>query len=95
MRLTPLTLYADRDECRIELTNVSSEVLETILRYMTYHTTNGRTPADIKEIAKPIRSLEMRKLVEDVFDADLADSMTYKQIFGAVQCNWWRRARSC
>jgi S-phase kinase-associated protein 1 len=79
-----LVFVADQDENRIELTNVSSDVLKTIISYMTYHTTNGRTPADIKEIAKPIRSLEMRKLVEDSFDADLADGLTYKQIFDTI-----------
>jgi S-phase kinase-associated protein 1 len=66
------------------LATVPDEVLERILFYMTYHTTNGKTPDQIKEIAKPIRSLEMAKIVDDPEDAKFVDEMTYKQIFDCI-----------
>lgn len=77
-------LSNDRRAKSIELSNVSSAILKIILEYMTYHTTGGRDPSMIKEIAKPVRSLEMRKIVDDVWDADFADRMTPKQIFEII-----------
>ena len=74
----------DKSAKEIELTTVPDEVLERILFYMTYHTTNGKTPDQIKEIAKPIRSLEMAKIVDDPEDAKFVDEMTYKQIFDCI-----------
>ncbi len=75
---------ADKDATRIELTNVSSDILETILEYMRHHTTPPRSPADIQEIVKPIRALDMKKIVGDPWDADFVDSKTPKQIFDVI-----------
>lgn len=66
------------------MSNVSGDVLELVLEYMDYHMSGGRSPGDIKEIAKPIRSLEMRKICDDPWDAEFADRMTNKQIFDII-----------
>ncbi len=74
----------DKDASRIELTNVPSSTLDLIIQYMTYHTSNGRTAADIKDIAKPIRSLDMKKICADPWDAVFVDSQSTRTIFDLI-----------
>eukprot|EP00455_Lapot_gusevi_P041420 TRINITY_DN47_c0_g1_i2.p1 TRINITY_DN47_c0_g1~~TRINITY_DN47_c0_g1_i2.p1 ORF type:complete len:173 (+),score=66.76 TRINITY_DN47_c0_g1_i2:67-585(+) len=82
--LVKTTLENDRDSTRIELSEVRHDVLQLIVEYMQHHTTPPKDPSDIKEIAKPIRSLEMKKIVDDPWDAEFADRMSPKQIFDVI-----------
>merc|ERR1711964_180161 len=49
----------------IEIKKVSGPILNLIVEYLKHH--DGKVPA---EIAKPIRSVKMEKIVEDPWDAD-------------------------
>ena len=58
--------------------------MELILEFMIFHTTNGRIASDIKPIVKPIRSLEMSKIVDDVWDVNYALKLSHKQLFDVI-----------
>merc|ERR1712113_1332647 len=58
---------------------VTGEILELIVRYLEHH--KGSAPA---EIAKPIRSVKMEKIVEDEWDAKFINGLPKKIIFQII-----------
>jgi len=60
----------------IHLRKCSAHVFSLIASYLAHH--RGVKPA---EIAKPIRSINLKKCVEDEWDADFANSMTKRELF--------------
>lgn len=59
--------------------SVSGELLPHLASYLNRH--NGVAPA---EIAKPIRSVKMEKIVEDPWDASFVNGMSKKTIFQII-----------
>merc|ERR1719412_2377531 len=57
-------IEGDSEVKKIEIKKVSKDILELIVKYLKHH--KGKAPA---EIAKPIRSVKMEKIVEDEWDA--------------------------
>lgn len=72
-------LEGDSDVSKIEVKKVSGSVLEHVVGYLKHH--NGKAPA---EIAKPIRSVKMAKIVEDGWDAKFIDGMEKKTVFEII-----------
>jgi len=66
-------------EDEIEVKKVSAETLGLIVEYLEHH--NG---AGVAEIAKPIRSVKMEKIVEDQWDAVFINKQTKKVIFQII-----------
>jgi len=58
---------------------VSADVLKLIVEYLNYH--KGKVPA---EIAKPIRSVKMEKIVEDEWDATYINKQPKRMIFQII-----------
>eukprot|EP01083_Nonionella_stella_P030901 84673_1 len=63
----------------ISIKKVEKDTLELIVKYLNHH--KGKAPVDIK---KPIRSVKMDKIVEDVWDAEFINSLTTKVIFQVI-----------
>merc|ERR1712083_883043 len=57
----------------IEIKKVTGDILALIVDYLKHH--DGKEPA---EIPKPIRSVKMEKIVEDVWDAEFINKQTKK-----------------
>merc|ERR1711957_385673 len=55
------------------------EILELIVNYLKHH--NGKKP---EEIAKPIRSVKMERIVADKWDAEYINAMSKKTIFQVI-----------
>merc|ERR1719483_871571 len=72
-------LEGDQDVQKIEIKKVTGEILEFIVRYLEHH--QGTQPA---EIAKPIRSVKMEKIVEDEWDAKFINNLPKKTIFQVI-----------
>jgi len=72
-------LEGDQEVSRIEIKKVQADILEMVVRYLTYH--KGKVPA---EIAKPIRSVKMEKIVEDEWDAKFINALPKKTIFQVI-----------
>lgn len=64
---------------RIELDKVRGPIMRQVLRYLHHH--RGRTPATI---AKPIRSVNMKRICEDPWDAELMDACSRKAVFQII-----------
>jgi len=60
----------------IHLRKCSAHVFSHVANFLAHH--RGVEPA---KIAKPIRSVDLRKSVEDQWDADFANSMTKRELF--------------
>merc|ERR1719336_2543556 len=58
---------------------VSADVLGLIVEYLQHH--KGKVPA---EIAKPIRSVKMEKIVEDEWDATYINKQPKRMIFQII-----------
>merc|ERR1712025_379692 len=58
---------------------VTGDVLKLIVDYLKHH--NGKIPA---EIAKPIRSVKMEKIVEDEWDAKFINGLSKKTVFQII-----------
>merc|ERR1711997_1105189 len=69
----------DQEVQKIEIKKVTSDILELIVRYSEYH--QGKVPADI---AKPIRSVKMEKIVEDEWDAKFINGLSKKTVFQII-----------
>merc|ERR1719454_81470 len=69
----------DSDVTRIEIKKVAGDVLELIVNYLKHH--RGTVPA---EIAKPIRSVKMEKIVEDEWDAKFVNNLSKRSIFQVI-----------
>jgi len=72
-------LEGDQEVERIEIKKVQADILEMVVRYLEHH--KGKIPA---EIAKPIRSVKMEKIVEDEWDAKFINSLPKKTIFQVI-----------
>lgn len=64
---------------RIQVKQVDGETLAQIVKHMEYH--KGKEPA---EIAKPIRSLKMEKIVEDTWDAEFINKLPKRALFQLI-----------
>jgi len=64
---------------RMEIDKVSPEVMRQVLKYLGHH--KGKEPAPIP---KPIRSTDMRRNVEDEWDATFINAMTKKEVFQVI-----------
>merc|ERR1712048_715312 len=62
-----------------EIKKVSGNILDLIVKYLKHH--KGKVPA---EIAKPIRSVKMEKIVEDQWDATFIDGLQKRQLFQLI-----------
>jgi len=72
-------LEGDAEVKKIEIKKVQAEVLELIVKYLEHH--KGKVPA---EIAKPIRSVKMEKIVEDEWDAKFINGQPKRMIFQII-----------
>jgi len=63
----------------IHVHKISKEAFSNIADYLSHH--NGVKPA---EIAKPVRSVKMSKIVEDEWDAKFANSMSKVLVFQVI-----------
>merc|ERR1711973_576449 len=72
-------IEGDQDAKNIEIKKVSSEILRLIVDYLLHH--KGKVPADI---AKPIRSVKMEKIVEDEWDANFINAQSKRNIFQII-----------
>merc|ERR1711964_916403 len=72
-------IEGDKTAKDIEIKKVSSTILNLIVEYLKHH--DGKVP---KEIAKPIRSQKMEKIVEDAWDAEFINKQTKKTIFQII-----------
>jgi len=72
-------LEGDAEVKKIEIKKVSAEVLKLIVEYLQHH--KGKVPA---EIAKPIRSVKMEKIVEDEWDATYINKQPKRMIFQII-----------
>jgi len=72
-------IEGDSEAKTIEIKKVSTEILKLIVDYLKHH--KGKIPADI---AKPIRSVKMEKIVEDEWDAKFINSQTKRNIFQII-----------
>jgi S-phase kinase-associated protein 1 len=72
-------LEGDANAKTIEIKKVTADILSKIVEYLKHH--NGKKPA---EIAKPIRSVKMERIVEDQWDAEFINQMSKKMIFQVI-----------
>jgi len=72
-------IEGDADAKTIEIKKVSTKILQFITEYLLHH--KGKVPA---EIAKPIRSVKMEKIVEDEWDAKFINSKSKRDIFQII-----------
>lgn len=78
-KLVNSILEGDSSATEIPIKKVRGEILELIVEYLRHH--NGKVPADI---AKPIRSVKMERIVEDKWDAEFINKMSKKTIFQVI-----------
>merc|ERR1712173_559110 len=72
-------IEGDSEVKKIEIKKVSSPILKLIVKYLTHH--KGKVPG---EIAKPIRSVKMEKIVEDEWDAQFINKQPKRTIFQII-----------
>mmetsp|Transcript_15539 Transcript_15539/g.23709 ORF Transcript_15539/g.23709 Transcript_15539/m.23709 type:complete len:183 (+) Transcript_15539:180-728(+) len=72
-------LEGDNGAKKIPIKKVRGDILELIVEYLKHH--NGKKP---EEIAKPIRSVKMERIVADKWDADYINKMNKKTIFQVI-----------
>merc|ERR1712173_39116 len=72
-------IEGDSDVKKIEIKKVSHDILKLIVTYLKHH--KGKVPA---EIAKPIRSVKMEKIVEDEWDATFINGLAKRTIFQII-----------
>jgi len=72
-------IEGDSEATRIQVKQVDKETLQLIVDYIKHH--QGKEPA---EIAKPIRSVKMEKIVEDPWDADYINKLPKRQLFQLI-----------
>jgi len=78
-KLVRSILEGDPTATEIPIKKVKKDILERIVEYLKHH--NGKEPA---EIAKPIRSVKMDRIVEDKWDAEFINKMSKKVIFQVI-----------
>merc|ERR1719225_134659 len=72
-------IEGDSEVKKIEIKKVSQDILQLIVEYLKHH--KGKVPA---EIAKPIRSVKMEKIVEDEWDATFINKQPKRTIFQII-----------
>merc|ERR1712079_593150 len=72
-------LEGDANAKKIPIKKVRGDILELIVNYLKHH--NGKKP---EEIAKPIRSVKMERIVADKWDAEYINKMNKKTIFQVI-----------
>jgi len=72
-------IEGDSDADRIQVKQVDGETLDKIVEYINHH--KGVEPA---EIAKPIRSVKMEKIVEDPWDAEFINGLPKRALFQLI-----------
>jgi len=72
-------IEGDAEVKKIEIKKVSQDILKLIVDYLKHH--KGKVPA---EIAKPIRSVKMEKIVEDEWDATFINKQPKRTIFQII-----------
>jgi len=72
-------LEGDANAKEVEIKKVKEEILVLIVEYLKHH--NGKKP---EEIAKPIRSVKMERIVSDPWDAEYINKMNKKTIFQVI-----------
>merc|ERR1712141_779823 len=78
-KLVANILEGDSDATEIQVKQVDGDTLELIVKYLQHH--EGKEPA---EIAKPIRSFKMEKIVEDTWDADFINGLAKRALFQLI-----------
>jgi S-phase kinase-associated protein 1 len=78
-KLVSNIVEGDSEAVNIEVKQVDGQTLELIVDYLKHH--KGKEPA---EIAKPIRSVKMEKIVEDPFDAQFINKLPKRQLFQLI-----------
>jgi len=78
-KLVSNILEGDADATEIQVKQVDGETLRLIVNYLEHH--KGKEPT---EIAKPIRSVKMEKIVEDPWDADFISGLAKRQLFQLI-----------
>merc|ERR1719192_1015745 len=72
-------LEGDEDVKRTEIKKVDGKTLRLVTNYLSHH--KGKVPADI---AKPIRSIKMEKIVADEWDAKFINGQSKRNIFQII-----------
>jgi len=78
-KLVANILEGDSDASEIQVKQVDGSTLELIVKYLEHH--KGKEPA---EIAKPIRSVKMEKIVEDTWDAEYINALAKRALFQLI-----------
>ena len=78
-KLVANILEGDQDATEIQVKQVDGDTLSLIVKYLEHH--EGKEPA---EIAKPIRSVKMEKIVEDTWDADFINGLQKRALFQLI-----------
>jgi S-phase kinase-associated protein 1 len=76
--LVKCTCEQDNDATQIDL-QVSTDILEKIISYLNHH--EGVEPTEIK---KPLRSLDMSKVVTDVWDSTFINSFPQQELHDII-----------
>ena len=74
--LTNSYFWTDENATKIPVTKVRGDILELVVNYLEHH--NGKKP---EEIAKPLRSVKMDRIVADQWDAVYINKMSKKTIY--------------
>merc|ERR1712079_620149 len=78
-KLVQNILEGDADATEIQVKQVDGATLTLICNYLKHH--KGKEPA---EIAKPIRSVKMEKIVEDTWDARFVNELPKRSLFQLI-----------
>merc|ERR1711973_909429 len=78
-KLVSNILEGDKEASEIQVKQVDGATLELIVKYLEHH--KGKEPA---EIAKPIRSVKMEKIVEDTWDAEFINNLAKRALFQLI-----------
>jgi S-phase kinase-associated protein 1 len=78
-KLVANILEGDSDATEIQVKQVDGQTLQLIVKYLKHH--RGKEPA---EIAKPIRSVKMEKIVEDTWDAEYINALPKRSLFQLI-----------
>ena len=78
-KLVANIIEGDQEATQIQVKQVDGDTLELIVNYLKHH--KGQEPA---EIAKPIRSVKMEKIVEDNWDAEFIVGLKKRQLFQLI-----------
>jgi S-phase kinase-associated protein 1 len=78
-KLVSNILEGDSDADKIQVKQVDGATLQLIVDYLNHH--QGKEPA---EIAKPIRSVKMEKIVEDPWDATFINKLAKRSLFQLI-----------